>query len=75
VRVRLGPVIVGAAALLFVGSAVGLLGTWALGVGLAVIVASSVVTAIVWEDRDVRPSTPPTVGSEPRDELVPLETP
>jgi hypothetical protein len=67
--------IVGAAALLFVASAVGLLGTWALGVGLAVIVASSVVTAIVWEEREALPRARVTVTNEPRDELVPAQTP
>ena len=32
--------------------AVGLLGAWAMGVGLTLVVGTSVATAIVWEERD-----------------------
>ena len=64
VRVRLGQMIVSAAALLLVASAAGLLGTWALGVGLVVIVGASVVTAIVLEEREVPAPAPAVVASQ-----------
>ena len=51
-RVRLGAVVIGAAAVLLAASAVGLLGAWAMGVGLTLVVGTSVATAIVWEERD-----------------------
>jgi hypothetical protein len=48
------------AALLFVAGAIGLLGQWALGTSVVLFVAIAVVTAIVWEDRDVnRPELAP----------------
>ncbi len=74
-RVRLGPVIVGAAALLLVTGAVGVLGAWALGTGVIVIVASSVVTAIVWGGARSVPSTRASAAAERRNELVPAQTP
>lgn len=67
-RVRLGAVVIGAAAVLLTASAVGLLGAWALGVGLALVVGTSVVTAIVWEERDA--SAPTAAARERADELV-----
>ena len=65
-RVRLGAVVIGAAAVLLTASAVGLLGAWALGVGLALVVGTSVATAIAWEERDAA-TTAPTVRSVARE--------
>jgi hypothetical protein len=71
VRVRLGAVVIGAAAVLLAASAVGLLGAWALGVGLALVVGTSVATAIAWEERDAAVASPPReVAQELPDELV-----
>ena len=69
-RVRLGAVVIGAAAVLLAASAVGLLGAWALGVGLALVVGTSVATAIAWEERDAAPAPPRPVAAELPDELV-----
>ena len=69
-RVRLGAVVIGAAAALLSASAVGLLGAWALGVGLALVVGTSVVTAIVWEERDAPAPTAPPAERELPDDLV-----
>ena len=69
-RVRLGAVVIGAAAVLLTASAVGLLGAWALGVGLALVVGTSVATAIVWEERDASAPTAPAAARELPDELV-----
>lgn len=71
-RVRLGAVVIGAAAVLLAASAVGLLGAWALGVGLALVVGTSVATAIAWEERDAALASPPRreVAPELPDELV-----
>jgi hypothetical protein len=48
VRLRIGTV--AAAAALFLAGAIGLLGPWALGTAVVVLVASSVATAIAWDD-------------------------
>ena len=70
-RVRLGAVVIGAAAMLLAASAVGLLGAWALGVGLTLVVGTSVATAIAWEERDaVAPVRPRAVPQELPEELV-----
>ncbi len=49
------------AALLLVAGAVGLLGAWALALGVVLLVGTSVVTVIVWEEREVEaaPAFPP----------------
>jgi hypothetical protein len=67
VRVRLGAAVIGAAGFLLAASAVGLLGAWALGLGLALVVGTSVATAIVWEERDAAPAR---AERELPDELV-----
>ena len=70
-RVRLGAVVIGAAAVLLAASAMGLLGAWALGVGLALVVGTSVATAIAWEERDAAVASPSRqVAQELPDELV-----
>lgn len=51
-RFRIGTVTT--AGLLFVAGAIGLLGPWALGAAVVLLVATSVATAIAWEDQDVR---------------------
>jgi hypothetical protein len=63
VRLRIGTV--AAAAALFLAAAVGLLGPWALGTAVGLFVASSVATAIAWDDRTpVQPVS--AVGSPDR---------
>jgi hypothetical protein len=44
------------AAGLFLAGAIGLLGPWALGTSVVLLVAMSVVTAIAWEDRGGQPA-------------------
>ncbi len=62
-RLRIGTV--AAAAALFLAAAVGLLGPWALGTAVGLFVASSVATAIAWDDRTpVQPVS--AVGSPDR---------
>lgn len=52
-RWRIGTITV--AAVLFLAGAIGLFGDWALGTSVVLLVATSVGTAIAWEERDVRP--------------------
>ena len=49
-RVRLTAV--AAAILLFTGGAAGVLGAWALGAAVVLLVATSVATVIIWEERE-----------------------
>jgi hypothetical protein len=63
-------VVIGAAAVLLAASAVGLLGAWALGLGLALVVGTSVGTAIAWEERDTLAPAPARVARELDDELA-----
>ena len=50
---------VAAAVVLFTAGAVGALGAWALGAAVVLLVATSVATVIVWEEREVSAATPP----------------
>jgi hypothetical protein len=50
VRVRIAAMM--AAVTLFAAGALGLLGPWALGAAVVLLVATSVVTAIAWEEGD-----------------------
>jgi hypothetical protein len=50
VRVRITAVAI--AVVLFTAGAVGALGAWALGAAVVLLVAASVATVIVWEERD-----------------------
>ena len=65
-RLRIGTVT--AATGLFLAGAVGLLGPWALGTAVVLLVASSVATAIAWEEGS--PVLPPTFPVE--EQLVPV---
>ena len=49
-RLRIG--LITAAGLLFLAAALGLLGGWALPAAVVLLVGTSVVTVIVWEERD-----------------------
>jgi hypothetical protein len=49
-RLRIG--LITAAGLLFLAGALGLLGAWALPAAVVVLVGASVITVIVWEERD-----------------------
>ena len=50
---------VAAAVVLFTAGAVGALGAWALGAAVVLLVATSVATVIVWEEREVSAAAPP----------------
>lgn len=54
-RIRIAAV--AAAVVLFTAGGVGVLGTWALGAAVVLLVATSVSTVIAWEDR--QPEVPP----------------
>jgi hypothetical protein len=57
VRLRIGTAT--AAALLFLGGALGLLGGWSLGIGVGLLVAASVSMAIAMEERGGAPTPAP----------------
>ena len=60
-RLRIGTA--AAAAALFLAGAVGLLGGWALGAAVVLLVAWSVATAIAWEE--LTPVQPVSAASAP----------
>lgn len=66
---------VGAVAL-FAAGAMGLVGAWALGAAVVLLVATSVVTVIVWEERDrVEPEGAPAAALAARlEDLVPARS-
>ena len=65
-RLRIGTVT--AATALFLAGAVGLLGPWALGTAVVVLVATSVATAIAWEEQP--PLRPAAFATE--EQLIPV---
>lgn len=67
-RIRIGTV--AAAFVLFLAGAIGLLGPWSLGTAVVLLVASSVATAIAWEE-----GAPTRPGAFAHDEqLVPVRS-
>lgn len=59
-RIRIAAV--AAAVVLFTAGAVGLLAAWALGAAVVLLVATSVATVIVWEEREADAPDPAPVG-------------
>ena len=63
-RVRLRISAVAAAVVLFTAGAVGVLGAWALGTAVVLLVATSVATVIVWEEREGDAAPPAPVPAQ-----------
>lgn len=65
-----------AAGALFAAGAVGLAGAWALGAAVVLLVVTSVVTVIAWEERDgVEPEGAPAAAAAARlEDLVPARS-
>jgi hypothetical protein len=65
-HLRIGTV--AAATALFLAGAIGLLGPWSLATAVVLLVATSVATAIAWEEQN--PVRPPTFAND--EQLIPV---
>ncbi len=54
------------AAVLFLAAAAGLLGVWALAVGVSLLVATALATAIAWEEQEGATRSAPARPQVPR---------